>query len=443
MSPVRASLALSALVALAGCTTDFSLDQLSTDATVSTDAAVDAGSGACGASGQPCCPATAADAGGTCASSLVCNGESCVACPEGLAACAGRCVDLRVSPVHCGACGVACAEGEQCVGGGCDLVCPPGLTNCGGRCVRLTDDPTHCHAAARLVRVALQRRDGVQAGPLRRGPLLRGLRRLRQQPRQRLRDRPRHHGGPLRRVRPRVRDAQRHAHLRRRRLRARGVPPGLRRLRPRPGQRVRDRHPGERRELRRLRHGLPRREGVRRGRVRGGADGVRAAGALRRWGPCVDTATDPNNCGACGRSCGFANATPSCASGACALGACNTGFANCDGAPMNGCEVNTASSLNHCGGCAQRCDGVQNAARVCQGGRCDYTACEMGFGDCDNDRANGCEANLRASVAHCGGCGRACSLAHATPRCDGGACRVQSCEAGGPTATATTRTGAR
>ena len=39
-------------------------------------------------------------------------------CPKGQVCC-GRCANLKTSSDHCGACGVACAVGEVCVGGIC------------------------------------------------------------------------------------------------------------------------------------------------------------------------------------------------------------------------------------------------------------------------------------------------------------------------------------
>ncbi|MEZ4408038.1 MAG: MXAN_6577-like cysteine-rich protein [Polyangiales bacterium] len=361
----------------------------------STDAGIDVSTdtGPSCPTGQTVCGSACADlqssesncgaCGNACGSGERCVAGACrVDCPTGQVACtlagdAGTarevCVLTSTDRANCGMCGRACADGEVCSMGMCTTTCAAGLTTCGTgasrACADLTRDPANCGAC------------GTACAP---GQACAG--------------------GTCSTSCPQGQTAC-----------------------------VGDGGAGYCADLSSSRANC-------------GACGVAcASGQLCAASTCVtscptgqsvcgetcrDLQTDRDNCGACGRSCGFANATPSCASGACALGACNTGFANCDGAPMNGCEVNTASSLNHCGGCAQRCDGVQNAARVCQGGRCDYTACEMGFGDCDNDRANGCEANLRASVAHCGGCGRACSLAHATPRCDGGACRVQSCEAG-------------
>ncbi|MBI5516634.1 MAG: hypothetical protein HY909_22810 [Deltaproteobacteria bacterium] len=45
--------------------------------------------------------------------------------------------------------------------------------------------------------------------------------------------------------------------------------------------------------------------------------------------------------------------------------------------------------------------------------------CEEGFGDCNGDPADGCEAELRRDRAHCGACGVACP---AGAPCADGAC---------------------
>ncbi|HET6922980.1 MAG TPA: hypothetical protein VFI16_07525, partial [Anaeromyxobacteraceae bacterium] len=74
------------------------------------------------------------------------------------------------------------------------------------------------------------------------------------------------------------------------------------------------------------------------------------------------------------------NAAPACVSGACALGACNAGFADCDASGPNGCEVNTGTSLAHCGACNQAC-APANATGACGAGQCLVAACTPPFSD--------------------------------------------------------------
>jgi hypothetical protein len=52
------------------------------------------------------------------------------------------CVDTKVDPLHCGACGVACPPGVACVDGEC--ACPSEATLCEGACVDTASDPLHC-----------------------------------------------------------------------------------------------------------------------------------------------------------------------------------------------------------------------------------------------------------------------------------------------------------
>ncbi len=69
---------------------------------------------------------------------------------------------------------------------------------------------------------------------------------------------------------------------------------------------------------------------------------------------CVDTQTDLMHCGMCGRACSGVNGTPSCVGGACGI-ACNTGFGNCNMDVADGCEANLNTSDLHCGACGNAC----------------------------------------------------------------------------------------
>jgi hypothetical protein len=58
--------------------------------------------------------------GGKCSQQQVVVAGSCLdACPEGLTACDGQCVDVEHDENHCGSCGNACAAQESCLGGEC------------------------------------------------------------------------------------------------------------------------------------------------------------------------------------------------------------------------------------------------------------------------------------------------------------------------------------
>lgn len=83
-------------------------------------------------------------------------------------------------------------------------------------------------------------------------------------------------------------------------------------------------------------------------------------------GLCVDLTTDPGNCGACDNECVAANAVAGCSGGSCTIASCNPGFENCDSNPVNGCEVNTSTNPNNCGGCGIVC----GVGKSCFNGLC-------------------------------------------------------------------------
>ncbi len=143
----------------------------------------------------------------------------------------------------------------------------------------------------------------------------------------------------------------------------------------------------------------------------------------------ADLRTSASSCGRCGNGCAFANAAAVCTAGACALDACNAGFADCDANPANGCEVTLASNVANCGSCARAC-AFPNAAATCSAGVCALGTCAAGFADCDANPANGCEVNLAASTANCGRCGNACSFPGGSAACTAGVCQLTMCAAG-------------
>ena len=139
----------------------------------------------------------------------------------------------------------------------------------------------------------------------------------------------------------------------------------------------------------------------------------------------IDTTFDIKNCGGCSRVCGApANAEAACDQGKCGF-RCKIGFADCDANPANGCETNAGSDVSNCGHCGNICPLRPNAAAAsCVAGQCVNT-CNMGFGDCDNQPANGCEANLQISLAACGACGKPCKNNNAVATCAMGVCTLQ------------------
>ncbi|MCA9576018.1 MAG: hypothetical protein KC668_11310 [Myxococcales bacterium] len=126
-----------------------------------------------------------------------------------------------------------------------------------------------------------------------------------------------------------------------------------------------------------------------------------------------EVAMDAFNCGQCGRNCmgpSVQNAT--CNAGNCQITQCQPGRADCDGDPANGCETNTSSSDEHCGGCnfmgGQLCGFTSNGQTRCIGGTCQVTFCAANHADCNGMPNDGCEEDLNVSQDHCGGCFRSC-----------------------------------
>ena len=144
-------------------------------------------------------------------------------------------------------------------------------------------------------------------------------------------------------------------------------------------------------------------------------------------GACLDLLDDPLHCGACDIACPVpANAAAICTMSNCGLGACADGFANCDGDAANGCEVDLLADTAHCGGCATACPSVANGSSACVGASC-RSVCAAGFADCDGVAANGCEVDTRSDGAHCGACSTSCTAGRT---CQAGACTAATCAAG-------------
>jgi hypothetical protein len=385
-------------VVFAACTTSFDLAELPS-AQVPSDGGIDRPAPsdvqqvdgpppsdvACGAAFGPCCPGASTD-GGARACSLesraVCSQGVCVPCAGSLSPCDGACVDTQTNSLHCGACGTHCPDGYECQSGSCRLACATGLTVCGGRCVSTLINPEHCGMCGNRCPATGNAEPTCQMGTC-------------------------------------------------------------------------------------------------------GVSGCRAGYADCDRNPAngceTNTLTSVSDCGACGRACGGANRTPACTNGVCG-GTCATGFADCDGDAANGCETDTRANTDHCGACGNTCTATSgtalcvmgacavstvtcaagrgdcnnvstdncetdlstvmncgrcgvacalpNATTTCTAGECRVAACATGYRDCDLSAANGCEVDVRSNMSHCGMCGRACALAHATAACANMTCAIGSCDPG-------------
>jgi hypothetical protein len=115
---------------------------------------------------------------------------------------------------------------------------------------------------------------------------------------------------------------------------------------------------------------------------------------------CASTACAP---------CTLPNATAICTpAGTCTIGACIGSYLDCDHVPENGCETDAAHDPLHCGSCTATPCQTTNGTPGCAAGHCSTGACNTGFGDCNGDPADGCEANLLTDAMNCGACKAPC-----------------------------------
>jgi hypothetical protein len=128
------------------------------------------------------------------------------------------------------------------------------------------------------------------------------------------------------------------------------------------------------------------------------------AGLTSCGSSCVNTNTDPNNCGTCGHVCALANATSACSGAACVVTGCTAGFANCNGVASDGCEVNLATNANNCGTCGNACGSPPNTTGAgCSAGKCGFT-CQAGYYNQNGQYGDGCECttNGYSEATSCG-----------------------------------------
>jgi Stigma-specific protein, Stig1 len=145
------------------------------------------------------------------------------------------------------------------------------------------------------------------------------------------------------------------------------------------------------------------------------------AGQTACSGACVDTRTDLAHCGACAAACApRANSTATCAASRCTY-TCRPGFGDCDGNAANGCEASLDTTTN-CGACRVACNSMN-------------PICDLAMGRC----VSGCSSGTRCgeicvdttnTVTNCGSCGNVCPTpANAMPTCAASRCGF-TCNAG-------------
>ena len=142
----------------------------------------------------------------------------------------------------------------------------------------------------------------------------------------------------------------------------------------------------------------------------------------------VNTNSSVTNCGGCGNACAFDHAQANCTKGMCGIASCSYPFFDCNMKAADGCEVNSATDASNCGACGHACDGT-NGNASCINSNCQIS-CLAGYGNCNGNASDGCEVTFATDAKNCGSCGSVCSLPNATPKCGGGLCQVGTCNAG-------------
>ncbi|MBN1502859.1 hypothetical protein JW930_04905 [Candidatus Woesearchaeota archaeon] len=126
--------------------------------------------------------------------------------------------------------------------------------------------------------------------------------------------------------------------------------------------------------------------------------GVRTCQENGLWGECnnyeiIDTNSNPWHCGDCENNCfsHFQVASATCNNGLCQY-TCNQGYKDCNSV-INGCEVNSASDPNNCGACGNICE-YANANGLCLNAQCRMGSCRGNYKDANKNPNDGCECEV-------------------------------------------------
>lgn len=242
--------------------------------------------------------------GNACAAGESCTAGACeLSCPTSQTVCGSTCHDTSSDRAHCGACDAACGEGEICTGGSCEITCPSGQTVCGSTCHDTTSDPLHCGGCGSACLDGEVCMAGTCAASCGSGTT--------------------DCSGAC------VDTVNNPAHC--------------------------------------------------------GACDAACPGDASASGLCVASA--------CRTVCDAGTAD------------CDADLGVTGG---NGCETATATAVDNCGACGLACV-LDQATAGCAAGACTVSACDAGFDDCDTMASTGCEADITTDVMNCGACGTVCA----------------------------------
>jgi hypothetical protein len=100
---------------------------------------------------------------------------------------------------------------------------------------------------------------------------------------------------------------------------------------------------------------------------------------------------------------------------------CSAGLADCNEDRSDGCETDVRREDKHCGACGHACA----TGESCTDGRCQSSRCPLEhLRDCNKVSSDGCEVDVRSDSKNCGECGRICGSAGAKQA----ACVDSKCE---------------
>jgi hypothetical protein len=141
----------------------------------------------------------------------------------------------------------------------------------------------------------------------------------------------------------------------------------------------------------------------------------------------TDIDTNAAHCGACNLPCSNNHGDGYCEAGECQID-CTAGFEDCNDDRNDGCEADLTRDAGNCGTCFEPCLSNMGGTPWCREGSCGETVCpNADLGDCNGEPGDACETDLTAPE-DCGACGKECSVTAGVAGCLAGECTVESCD---------------